>query len=256
MGAGDAPEQFPQTGRAVLGGGFVARLHLHIQHQAQVGDEVGVVAMRGASGLVRVVAHHRALLMPVERLDGHVGIENPGLAQQRRRNIIEMTLQPLDPLCFVKLAQIAPHRVFADHFAHAQQRRVDAVPAQRADVRIALVTGENREHGRAQDIAVARGIGAGEHQRAALHPGLEQPADLQKLGEERQLPERRHRRLRVPLNVYAAAKRIHRHRAGSRYQRGTFSLTRWVTALIVHMRLLAMGFQPLRSLSARLNCGF
>ena len=37
-----------------------------------------------ASGLMRVVTHHRALLMSVERFDGHVGIENPRLAQMLR----------------------------------------------------------------------------------------------------------------------------------------------------------------------------
>ena len=93
--------------------------------------------------------------MAVERHDGDIRIENPRLCQQRRRNIIQLLLQSLDPLCFVNLTQIASHRVFADHFAHAQQRRVDAVPAQRADVRIALVNAEGREYGCAQDVTVS-----------------------------------------------------------------------------------------------------
>ena len=88
-----------------------------------------------------VVAHHGAFLMPVERLDGHVGIENPGLAQQRRRDIIKMILKPTDPGGFVRLAEIASHRVFADPLAHPHRRGIDTVPAPRAEVRVALVPG-------------------------------------------------------------------------------------------------------------------
>jgi hypothetical protein len=121
-------------------------------------------------------------------------------------------------------------------------------------VGVALVAGKNREHGCAQDIAVGGGIGAGERQRAALYPGVQQAADLQKLSEERQLPERSDRRMRVPLNVHPPAEGIDRDRAGSRHRRGGFSLTFRVTALIADIRLLAVGFQPVRSPGERLNC--
>ena len=40
-----APEQLPQTRRAVLGRRLITGLHLHVQYQAQVGDEIGVVGV-------------------------------------------------------------------------------------------------------------------------------------------------------------------------------------------------------------------
>ena len=76
-----AREQLPQPRYAVLGRGLVAVQHLHVQDQTQTGDEIDMVGVRGAPRLVRVVAFDRTLLMPVERLDRHVGIENPGHAQ-------------------------------------------------------------------------------------------------------------------------------------------------------------------------------
>ena len=121
---------------------------------------------------------------------------------------------------------------------------------------IALVAREDRQYRGAQHIALARRIGTGEEQRAALHPGIEQPAHVEELGEERQLPERGDGRLGIPLNVDSAPKGIHGHRAGVGDQRGAFALTRWVTGRIDHMRLLAPIFQRVSSARARSNCAF
>lgn len=38
--------------------------------------------------------------------------------------------------------------------------------------------GQDRQHRRAQHIPFARGIGAGQYQRTALHPGIKPAADL------------------------------------------------------------------------------
>ena len=81
MRAGQPPEPLPQSGRAVLGGRLVTGLHLYLQHQAQVGDEVGVVGVGGAARLVGVIALQGPFLMAVKRLDRYVGIENPRLPQ-------------------------------------------------------------------------------------------------------------------------------------------------------------------------------
>lgn len=47
-------------------------------------------------------------------------------------------------------------------------------------MRIALMTGENRQQQRAEHVALARRIRAGERQRAVRHPAIEQAALLQK----------------------------------------------------------------------------
>ena len=116
--------------------------------------------------------------------------------------------------------------------------------------------GENRQHRGAQHIPLARRIGAGEQQRTALHPRIEESADLEKLAEERQLPERRDGGLWLPLDVDSTPKGIHGHRAGVGHQRAAFGLTRWVTLRLVHKRLLAHIFQPVTSPKARSNCSF
>ena len=112
-----------------------------------------------------------------------------------------MALQPAQPRRFLDLAEVAAHRVLAQHLAHAEQRRVHRIAAQRRDVGVAAMTRQNRQQHGAQQIALARGIRAGQRQWAVRHPAIEQPALLQVLDKERQLAERRHRRRRVPLHV-------------------------------------------------------
>ena len=177
-------------------------------------------------------------------------------AGQRPHRFAQVPAQQGDALGLVQLAQIAPHRILAHDLAHPQQRGVDGVAPQGADVGVALMPGEDRQHRGAQYISIARRIGAGEHQRTALDPGSEEAAHLKKFGEERQLAERGDGRLRVPLDVDSAPKGIHRHRARVGHQRGAFALTRWVTVLLVHMCLLAALFQRLTSGRARSNCSF
>src|SRR5207245_2692073 len=118
-----------------------------------------------------------------------------------------MALQPAQPRRFVDLAEVAAHRVLAQHLAHAKQRRVHRIAAQRRNVGIAPMTGQNRQQHGAKQIALARGIRAAERQWAVRYPAIEQPALLQVLDEERQLPEWRHRRRRVPLHVNPAPSR-------------------------------------------------
>ena len=112
-----------------------------------------------------------------------------------------MALQPAQPRLLLDLAEVAAHRVLAQHLAHAQQRRVDGIAAQCRDVGVAPMTRQNRQQHGAQQIALARGIRARQRQWAVRDPAIEQPALLQVLDEERQLAERRHRRRRVPLHM-------------------------------------------------------
>ncbi len=113
-----------------------------------------------------------------------------------------------------------------------------------------------RHDGGAENVARARGVRAGQPQRAALDPRLEAPARTQTVGEERQLPQRGDRRLRIPLHMDAAAKGVHRNRVGMRHQRGGFGFALWVMDRIGHSDLLAAIVQPLGSLEAGCNCDF
>src|SRR3954467_5378615 len=157
-----AVEQRPQPIRRRLDIVLVAGLHVDAQHQAQRRHHVRVIAMRRSTRLARVVAQDGAFLRAVQRLDRRVDIENPRLLQQWRHAVIKMSLQPIHARGFIDLRQPAAHRVLAHHLAHAEQGRVHRVTAQRRDVRIALMTGENRQQQRAEHVALARRIRTGE----------------------------------------------------------------------------------------------
>jgi hypothetical protein len=116
--------------------------------------------------------------MAVDRLDGDIDVENPWLAEQRLGDRQQIVLQPGRSRGFVDLEQRGAYRILADHLLHAQKRGVDGVSAQGADVGVALVAAQNRQHRRAQHVAFGRCVGAGPRHRTLLHPGLEQSADL------------------------------------------------------------------------------
>ena len=113
----------------MLGIVLIAGMHLNPQHQSQIREHVGVIAMRRPPRFARIVADHRAFLMAVERLDRGIDIENPRLVEQRPDAIIEMRLQPLHAGGLVDLRQRPPQCIFADHFAHAEQGRVHRIAA-------------------------------------------------------------------------------------------------------------------------------
>lgn len=158
-----------------------------------------------------------------------------------------MLLQPFDPFGFVQLGQISVHRDFA-HLAHRQQERIDGVAPRGADVRVALVAGENRQYRGAQHIVVARRVGTGECQGAALHPRIEQSAHMEKLGEERRLSARCDRCCRVKLDMYVLRpKGMRRNRPQSVGPSGPLGFTRRLKDVIVHGRRLVPEFQRVES---------
>jgi hypothetical protein len=81
--------------------------------------------------------------MPVERLHRGVDVEDPVLLQQRLVALAQMPPQPLPAGRLLDAAEGPPHAVFADHLAHPQKLRVDAVVADRVDVGVALVAGQH-----------------------------------------------------------------------------------------------------------------
>ena len=76
---------------------LVAGLHIHTQHQSQIRQHVGVIAVRRPTGLVRIVAKFGTLLLPIQRLDRGVDVQYPRLVQERRNRVVKMALQPGQP---------------------------------------------------------------------------------------------------------------------------------------------------------------
>ena len=78
---------------------------------------------------------------------------------------------------------------------------MDAVMANRRDMRIAVVASEDREQHRRQHGALLRRVIAVVGEWAIGHPRLEDAAHLEKLDEEGQLAEWRDGRSWIPLDV-------------------------------------------------------
>src|ERR1700722_15670863 len=99
----------------MLGAVLVPRPDRHIQHQSNTANLEGVVGVRRTSRLVGVVAHNRALLMTVKRLD----------------RLLEMTMQPGLARRRFDLAETTTHRILTHYAAHPQQSRTDRIASQR-----------------------------------------------------------------------------------------------------------------------------
>ena len=206
-------ETIPQMRLGMLGAVAVAGFRRNVQDQTYATHHEAVVGVRGPSGLQRIVADHGTLLAAVKRLDRRIDVENPRLGQQRPHRLVEVAGEPARPRLGLDLVQPAPHRVLAHHSRHAQQRRVDRVAAQRRDVRIAPVSGQDRQNRRAQHIALRRRIRARVDQRAVRHQGIEPAAQLQVFSKEGQVSERRYRGIRVPFHLDRTGIGIDHHRA-------------------------------------------
>jgi hypothetical protein len=198
--ARQAIDERPQARRAVFGRMLVAGRDIDIEDQTRRSHRIGVIAMARTPRLLGIVAQDRPFLMTIERLDRRIDIEDPRLGQQRLDAKPKMTTQPSRAFGFVDRLEGAPDRILADDLLHPQKIRQHSVAAQRRNMRIAPVAGEHREHRRADNVALAGRIRAHIAQRTVGHEGVEQPGRLEEIDEERQLPQRRHRRLMVPFN--------------------------------------------------------
>lgn len=164
--------------------------------------------MRRAPGLVGVVADHGRLLFAVEGFYRSVEIDNPRRTEQGPGRAREMTIKPGDAIVLINAAERAPRGVFGDELAATQKRPVHGVVAHRCDVRVTIVAREDREHQGGEHFALGGCVVAGKRQRAIANEGVEQPAHLEELDEEGQLPERCDGRGGVPFDVYPTTESI------------------------------------------------
>jgi hypothetical protein len=164
--------------------------------------------MRRSPRLLRVVAHDRPFLLAVPPLHRHIQIQNPGRGQHRLGRLRQGPLEPGHARRFVHPCERPSRRILRDESCNAQQLRVDAIMANRRNMRVAVVSGEDRPQQGRQHRALIRRVVAVVGQRAICDPGLEQATHFEKLDEERQLSKRGHRCSRVPLHVDPATECI------------------------------------------------
>jgi hypothetical protein len=110
--------------------------------------------------------------------------------------------------------QCPAQRVLADDLAHAQNLRADTVTAQRGDMRIAMVARQNRQEPGSQERP-AYGISAlplAVAQRATVQPRTRRPRQWQETRRKRPVARSGWRWLRIPANLNAATRRLHRKR--------------------------------------------
>jgi hypothetical protein len=168
-----------------------------------------------------VVADLSSVLMAVQRLHGHIAIEDPvgterlpgALGQRlvhplRAAGQLGFTAQTLRlriarARCGRQMRQGPAQALVADDLLHAQDLRCHRVTAQARHMSVTPLTVQDGEQPGAQHIPGRRGIRAGVSHRAARHPALEQPRDLQKLGKEGQLTQRRRTPALVPAHLKA-----------------------------------------------------
>ena len=120
----------------------MAVLDFDFENPPQVGHQVGVIGVRGTPRLVRMVAEHRPFLMTLQRLDGDVSIQNPGLAEPGASMRSKWRCSQATPACSSSFENPRRTESSAFHLAHAQQRRIDPFATKTVDVGIALVTRE------------------------------------------------------------------------------------------------------------------
>ena len=114
---------------------------------------------------------------------------------------------------------------------------------------------KSRKNEGGEHRALVGGIVSDIVQRAALHPDIKDTTDLQEVDEERQLPKRRDRRFRVPLDVDTVPEGVHRNRVLG-LQGLPFCLTRGVSppgSSQLPRTGVGLSFDRL---GGEVNCGF
>jgi hypothetical protein len=164
-----------------------------------------------AGALARVVADLCALLPPYSGLM-LASMSSTGPSSASRTEVARLGRS--HAALAVSSIQRTAQRVLAYDLGHAQRLGSHGIAAQRRDVRVAPVAGQQPEHQRAQHVALVRGVAAAVLQRAARHPALEDTGGGQELREEHQLAVRSGRSTLVPAHVHAPAQRVHDLRLG------------------------------------------
>ena len=96
---------------------LIPRGEINTRNQAQVGEHVGMLAMRGTPGLVWGVTDLRALLFAIDRFDRGIRVQDRALLHHRLQRNCQMLFQPDFFLFRIKRLLSSPHRVVTTNLA-------------------------------------------------------------------------------------------------------------------------------------------
>ena len=171
--------------------------------------EISVQGVAGAARLVRVVTYLRAALLPEQGLDSGIDVQYPRRVERTLHAGQKLWPKPMPALLRGHPCQRPAQRIFTDNLAHSKNLRTDPVTAQADDMRVAMVSGENRQIPGAKYVPLVRGDAAAVGQRTTAYPGLVQPSGGKKLREKGQLGIGGGAGLVVPADMNAATRRLH-----------------------------------------------
>jgi len=143
-------------------------------------------------------------LVAEQRLDSGIDVQNPRRVERFPHAGQKLWPQPVLALVGGQARQRPAQRVLADDLAHAKNPRTDPVATQRGDIRVAMVTSEDRKEPGTQNVPLLACVAAAVGQRATGHPGLVDPGGGQELGEKGELGVGRGAGLVIPANLDAA----------------------------------------------------
>ena len=186
---------------------LVPRMHDDRERQPELRDAQRVVAVRRASGLLRVVAELRPLLAPVDRLHRRVEVEDVVL---RHHVLQEMQVLPPDPRKCLALGdgrEVSPHGVARHEPPDAEQLRRRRVAVEAVEVPEPRRAVDHRHHHRGDQVAHVGRVVARQPHRARLDKAVEEASGLRELAQQRGVRVHAHLRLVVPPEGVVAPER-------------------------------------------------
>ena len=158
------------------------------------------------SRLLRIVARLRAFPVSEDRLYGIVDVDYVLEGRQSVEDVLLVSREPCVQLATVSRLERAPYAVLADDPPKSEQCRKHRVVSQSVDVDVSRKSADDREHGRADDVADIGGVRTRVMKRRVLDKSVEEATRLQIGNEVREPSPLRDLRFRIPDDVELASK--------------------------------------------------
>ena len=184
--------------------GLVPGVHHDRERQPELRDAQRVVAVRRASGLLRVVAELRPLLVTVDRLHRRVEVEDVVLRRHVLQEAQVLAPDPRQRLALGDGREVPPHGVARHEPTDAEQLRRRRVAMEAVEVPEPRRPIDHRHHHSRDQVAHRRGVVAREPHRARLDEAVEEASCLRELAQQRGVRVHAHLRLVVPLQGVVA----------------------------------------------------
>ena len=187
---------------------LVPGMHHDRERQPELRDAQRVVAVRRASGLLRVVAELRPLLVPVEGLHRRIEVRDVVLRHHVLQETKVLAPDPRQGLAVRDGREVAPHGVARHEPPDAEQLRRRRVAVEAVAVPEPSRPVDHRHHHRRDQVADLGRVVARQPHRARLDEAVEESAGLRELAQERGVRVHAHLRLVVPLQGVVASERF------------------------------------------------